>query len=520
MAAAGAGEMRAAVATGPAPKPAPKPTPFASRFGRGLVWNQASRVIELGAAYLASILIARALGAVEFGTYSVALSLVTLSYFATSLGLNEVLNVHVPRLAAAPARVAFLLRSLLRLRLAIAIALAAGVFALAPWIGRAWHTPALEPVLRAAALYVFFYNVSLLLEYFLVGSLQISRVSRARILVQLVNLAAAGAALRFHWQARTLFFAMAASAAAGVAWLVWGARHALRAPGEPFDLTPLRRFGLTLWVTNFVNFFLGRQADILVIGFFRPGTDEAGCYSAAAMLATLAASALLMGAEGVSLAAFSELDQRVDRGGLGRLWSLHLKMDVLLSVPLLVLGARFAGDIVRTLYAAGFGLASPLLTAYACAWVVTRALGGGTNMTVLYAMNQPRLPLVIYGVSGLFNLAANLFLVHRFGAAGAVAGTGFSMIGSSLAAGWIVMRRTGAFFPLGFALKVLVASTAGALAAGALPRPAGAAGLLVAVAVALVLCVWLLRLMRPLGGDDRRLLVRLSPRLKWLVARL
>jgi len=170
--------------------------PFASRVARGLAWNQASKVIEMAAAYAASVVVARALGPVEFGTYSVALSMVTFTYFATSLGLNEVLNVHIPRLAQTPARVAYLLRSLLRLRSAIALALGAGVFLLAPTIAGLFRNPALAPVLRAAALYVFFYNITLLLEYFLVGSLQVPRVSRVRILVQLSNLAAAGAALR------------------------------------------------------------------------------------------------------------------------------------------------------------------------------------------------------------------------------------------------------------------------------------------------------------------------------------
>lgn len=454
--------------------------PFASRVARGLAWNQASKVIEMAAAYAASVVVARALGPVEFGTYSVALSMVTFTYFATSLGLNEVLNVHIPRLAQTPARVAYLLRSLLRLRSAIALALGTGVFLLAPTIAGLFRNSALAPVLRAAALYVFFYNITLLLEYFLVGSLQVPRVSRVRILVQLSNLAAAGAALRWHWHAWTLFLAMAGTSALGFAWLSWGARGALFGAAERFDLAPFRRFGVTLWITNFVNFFLGRQADILIIGYYRPATGEAGWYSAAAMLAMLCASALLMGAEGVSLAAFSELETRVDRPAIGKLWQLHLKLDMLLSLPLLVFGARFASDIVGT----------------------------------LYAMNEPRLPLRIYGASGLFNLIANLILVQRLGARGAVIGTGCAMIGSSIASGVIVMRRTGAGVPVGFAAKVLLACAAAAFAAGLIPRPGGFAGLAVAAGAGLVVCIAGLRLLRPFDEDDRRLLGRLNPRLR------
>ena len=227
-----------------------------------------------------------------------------------------------------------------------------------------------------------------------------------------------------------------------------------------------------------------------------------------------------MGSEGVSLAAFSEVERRVDRGGLGRLWSLHLKMDVLLSLPLLVFGARFADDIVHALYDTRFASTAPMMLAYTLAWMLVRVTGGGTNMTVLYAMEDPRVPLLIYGATGTLNLIMNLFLVNRFGASGAVLGTGLSMVASSLASGLIVMRRTGAFFPFGFALKVLVASIAGALLAYALPRPGGVLGVALAGVVSIVVCVALLRLLRPLHDDDRRLLVRLNPRLRALVARL
>jgi O-antigen/teichoic acid export membrane protein len=498
----------------------PARRPFASRVARGLAWNQASKVIEMAAAYAASVLVARALGPVEFGTYSIALSMVTFTYFATSLGLNEVLNVHVPRLAPMPARVAFLLRALLRVRAGIALGLAVALFALAPVLAELFRNPGLAEVLKAAALYVFFYNVTLLIEYFLVGSLQVPRVSRVRIMVQLTNLAAAAAALRWHWHAWMLFLAMAGTSALGLSWLSWGARAALFGAGERFDLAPLRRFGLTLWVTNFVNFFLGRQADILLIGYYRPATGEAGWYSAAAMLAMLCASALLMGAEGVSLAAFSELELRVDRAAIGKLWRLHLKLDMLLSLPLLVFGARFAGEIVGTLYASGFAPAAAMLTGYALVWIATRVIGGGTNMTVLYAMNEPRLPLLIYGVSGLFNLVANLVLVSRLGAIGAVIGTGAAMIGSSIASAAIVMHRTGARVPLGFALKVLAVCGVAALAAGAVPRPGGFLGLAVAAVVGLAATAVGLRLARPLGEEDRRLLGRLNPRIGRLVARL
>jgi len=491
--------------------------PFSQRVSRGLLWNQVSRVVELAASYVSSIFVARALGAVEFGTYSIALSVVTLTYFSTSLGLNEILNVHVPRLAEWPRRVAYLLRGALRVRAGVALALALGLWLAAPAIDAGFHHTGLVPVLRAAALYVFFYNVSLLFEYFLVGSLQVPRVSRARVMVQVLNLGVAYAAMREHWHAPLLFLTMSATSALGLVWLAWGARAALRLPGQAFDLAPLRKFGLMLWATNFVNFFLGRQADILLIGYYRPHTDEAGCYSVASMLAMLCASALLMGTEGVSLAAFSELDQRVDRESLGRLWTLHVKADLLLSVPLLVLGATLAQSIIGVLYSSGYASAVPMLVAYAGVWVVARALGGGTNMTVLYAMNQPRLPLLIYGASGVFNLTANLVFVHWWGARGAILGTGLAMAGSSLVSGALVMRRTGARLPLGLVLKLALPALLVYAAVHWIPVH-GMLGLVAAGVAGLAVYGVALRLVRPLDDTDRRLLSRLDRRLGWLAS--
>ena len=493
---------------------------FAGRVRQGLVWNQAGRAIEYASAYAASVLAARAFGPVDFGTWSVALSLVTLGTLAGSLGLNEALNLLVPRLAQAPGQIAYLLRRLLGLRSGVALLLAAALYAGAPAIARGWRDPELEPVVQTAALYGFFYQVSLLLEYFFVGRLEMSRATRARVLVQLLHVAAAAIALRFHLPPQLLFLLMAGNAAVGLSWLLASARETLNATPERLDLRGPLRFGLALWATGLVNFFVGRQADILLIGLFHPGTDAAGAYSAAALLAMLLAGALIMGAEGVSLAAFSELEARVDRAGLGRLWSLHVKMDVLLSVPLLVFGGCFARPLIGLLYGVGFERAAPLLTAYAAVWIVARALGGGTNMAVLNAMQSPRLPLLIYGSCGAWNLIGDLALIPKLGAWGALAATGLAMIAAGLASGLVVRRRTGAAFPAGFALKVLAASGLGALLAAWLPRPGGLAGLLVAAAVLGVVSVIVLRLLRPLDDDDRRLLVRLSPRLQWVVARL
>jgi O-antigen/teichoic acid export membrane protein len=491
---------------------------FAGRVRQGLLWNQLGRLAEMGLTYAASVVAARAFGPLGFATWSVALSFVTLGTLTTSLGLNELLNLEVPRLAALPGRIVHLLTRVARVRIVTALALGATLFLAAPAIARAWANPALLAVVRAAAAYALFYPVSQLLEYFLVGRLEVGKVARVRVLVQGLHLGAAAIVLALHAPPPALFLAMAANAALGVAILAASARGSVAGGYEAFDLAPARRTALALWATGLVSFLVGRQADILLIGLFRPGTPEAGAYSIASTLAMLLAGALLMGAEGVSLAAFSELEARVDRGGLGRLWAFHVKVDVLLSVPLLAFGAVFADEIVSVLYGPGFDRAAVLLGAYAGVWIVARPLGGGTNLAVLYAMKSPRLPLVIAAACGLWNLVLDLLLIPRIGAHGAVIATGSAMIASGLASGIVVWRRTGVPFPFAFSLQIIALAAVAAFAALLVPHPRGLAGLVVAGVVALVVCLFGLRLLRPFGPDDRRLLARLAPRLERVVA--
>ena len=172
---------------------------LARRVGTGLVWNQASRMVEFGAAYLASVLVARAFGPRVFGIYAIAVSIVQIGYSLTSLGLNETLNVQVPQLRELPGRQAFLLRAFLRWRVLVAAAFAIVLVAGAPLIAAAWRQPELTPLLHIAGLWAFAWPVSLLLEYYLVGALDLPRVSRVRMSVQLAGLGAAAAALTLHW---------------------------------------------------------------------------------------------------------------------------------------------------------------------------------------------------------------------------------------------------------------------------------------------------------------------------------
>ena len=164
-----------------------------------------------------------------------------------------------------------------------------------------------------------------------------------------------------------------------------------------------------------------------------------------------------------------------------------LKLDVLLSVPLLAFGARFADDLVHTLYGSAYAGTGTLLSMYVLAWIVTRVTGGGTNMSVLYAMGEARTVLWIYLASAVGNLLLDLAMVPPFGARGAIVATGIAMVGSGSAAAWLVARRTGVGPPLGVASRIIVASAIAVLAAGLLPRPAGVAGLVVAAVVTTVI---------------------------------
>ncbi|NOZ06116.1 MAG: oligosaccharide flippase family protein [Chloroflexi bacterium] len=482
------------------------------RFAQGFAWNYAGRIAEFGLRFLFISFVARRVGPDSFGVYSFAVSTFTAVTLMGAFGYEQALNTFVPRHAGHPKRLAYLLRQILVRRILIFAALSLLLVLITPWIERAVG-PAAGGLLWILP-YLFFFNLANLLAYFLIGLLDVTLVSVVRVGIQAANLGLSVLVLNAGGDIRAVLFIMGVTAM--VAALIYLAylRGLLRAPAEPFPLGDVHRFGATLGVTNGLNYVLGQQADVMLLGFLLHDSAAIGYYNLAALLNLIFSSGLLIGFEGIAQSALSEVaDRGLDR--LAQTWEALIKVAILLAVPALSFAALHAAEIVG-LYGAGFTEAARLLQVYLAFTVVARFFGGGTNTSTLYAMKRERIPLITRTVSGALNVGLALLWIPLYGPLGAVLATGLSGLATTVPETIITLRVTQARYPIRFAAKVLLAS-AGALV---LTRPLAHPGLIPLVAGALafiLLFAIILALLKPLSVEDQALFQRLNPRLgHWL----
>lgn len=482
-----------------------------ARFGKGLFWNYAGRIGEYAIRFLFMSLVAKRLGPGEFGVYSFAYSVFVAGTLLGALGYEQALNNFVPALAGDLPRQRFLLRRTLALRALLMACLVVLGALIAPFLSR-WAGPVASAVVWALP-YLFWFNVANLLAYFWVGRLEVRLVALVRVGVQVANYAAAWVLLQRGFGPQAMLLLLGATAAlAFVVYLAYTARF-LRGPAAPLPMGRVHRFAVNTGIINGLNYALGQQSDVALIGLLLRDSAQIGFYNLAAMLSTIAGTALLMGLEGVGLSALAEVAAKSLRD-LATAWRSFMKITMLLSVPVLAFCALHATPVVA-LYGGTYREAAILLQVYALFTAANRFLGGGTSTGTLYALQREGWALGIRVATGILNIALAVALIPRWGAVGAVAATGFCGILTTAAEMGLVMRVARAEYPLRFAVAV-AACTAVAGAASHLVRRGGLWGLALGAAGFLVVFAASFVLLKPLDGEDQALLARFSPTLgRW-----
>jgi O-antigen/teichoic acid export membrane protein len=485
---------------------------LARRFGTGLLWNYSGRLLEYGARFLFFSVVASALGPREFGIFSFAISVHTITTLILGLGFENALNNFVPEQMAYPACQAYLLRTLLRWRALILLGAAILLWAGAPWLAK--QSGVRADAIRWVIPYVVGYNLTNLISYFLVGRLEMSTVTGVRVGIQLLNLVAGGYLLARGARSEFLLGAMGASTLLAVLVLLWRTRRFLRGPAQPMPMSRVYRFGLILGLTNGLNYVLGQQADVLLLGLLLQDPAQMGFYNLAATLTLIATTGLLLGFEGVSQTALVEAATRGSQA-LRRFYEVMLRVTATLSQPILLFAVLHAPTLVR-LYGPEYEPAIPLLTAYMAYGFVMRFMGGGLNTATLYALRRERVPLAFRAIGGALNLVLAIWWIPLLGALGAILATAASGLLIGLLEQTFTMRLSGSAYPTHYALRLSLVMGAAGLLSKPIDRGTPITLTASALLYALLFCAgwwW----MRPLSEADWESLARISPRLgNWL----
>lgn len=259
------------------------------------------------------------------------------------------------------------------------------------------------------------------------------------------------------------------------------------------------RFSFASWGVGLIAAIVWSRTELAFLNHYR-GAHEAGLYSAANTLATVATQAPLLMTGGL-LALFSQLFAVGDKAGLKRAFASAVRFMSLLIFPACFGMAAIAPSLVPALFGADFAEASTA----AAVLVAAQAIGAvSTVSSALLFATERNYFLVRTGVAGaLAILAAGVLIVPAYGLMGAVVARSVIQI-AIVAAGFVYLHRTlDCASPYGSVARIAGSAAGCAIAARAivdlLPGPFGIA---LAIAAGAAVYFALVRLTRALPDED------------------
>ncbi|MGA9115733.1 MAG: polysaccharide biosynthesis C-terminal domain-containing protein [Bacteroidota bacterium] len=473
----------------------------ARRAVAGATWNHLARGAEFALMYLTSVLLARALGLAENGRLAGALSAAHLIIAAASFGLEASLNRHLPQIPDPQALSvpALLVRRALLVRLLL-LAAAGGGAALAA----SYWCSASAGVRTFLPLVVFYAAVRSLGSLFSVALVARFRTAEAGVLA----LGARGAELAgvlFLFPLRpSVESALLLLAAGGLLQASGGGFLALRGlfrRGVTGPAAGLLAFGGAYWLNVVVEYFLGRQGDLLLLTLLLPQTTESSRYDVAFSVVQTAQMLFTMGLGGVMFASFARLAGR-SLPELDRFYAFMVRTVSLLTIPCFAFLLFNAGSVVLLLYGRAYTPAAELICIMAGFRILSRLAAGPENAEYLLARGFPGRVVAVGIFSAALNVGGNLLLIPIAGAVGAALAGGCANAAANLL-GFAAVRHLGkAELEWKSWLRLLLCCVPASGLASVLPLGEGMGGTALRAGLYAGLSLGALRLAPPLRRED------------------
>lgn len=453
----------------------------------GIGWNFVGMIAGSVAGFLSSILLARFLMPHDYGNLALTLSVLNVLVIIGALGFEFALNKYIPVLVTEQ-RAGAILQLVTRLtiyKVALALALSVLIFAVADLLaGSVFRKADLAPYLRILSLMVVPYSLEPVYRGLLTGFYRQKFINLLDAGVKgLYLVLAAGVLLLQYGVAGVLYVSLLAQ----VVLVLLAARKGLSAipPGKHTggapDLGKVLRYSFYLYVFSIMNFVLGQQLDMIMIGALLPDVKQVAFYTIAYSFSytSLSFFSLVLGG-GITLTYFSELYAKKDLEGLRRSYTVMFEYLFVYIIPVGVIGAVLAPSILYMIFGEAYAgtVVVNLLTLYFPVMIFLKF--GGVTSTFMGAMDQEKKLVTSRGIFGATNIVLNFLLIPPMGAFGALVGTGVaSMLGLAYESS-VVHRCLGPRYPVRFLGRIVCISlVSGAAAFGirlAMERLAGSLG--------------------------------------------
>jgi O-antigen/teichoic acid export membrane protein/SAM-dependent methyltransferase len=468
-----------------------------NRLGQGYLWVQGARMLELFLAYLVVVLVARRLGPEANGSFAVFLSAVQVLALLSSLGLDSAVLVTTPRNA-----IPGLIKGLLAIRLGTT--LMASLLCLLVW-------KTLEPIIGTASviseyvplliLFVTGRGIVSLLTAYQTGKLHVRLAASVTILVRSVELAGVLWLTANGGELYGVLRFLGGTTIVQALLLLPVLRKVLREPSPGTGIVTSLRLGAGFWGNALLEFVLGRQADILLLGLFLVDTASIGRYDAAVGLGQLLNVAPTLGLAGLAAASFSALGVE-GKESIRRLGHALTTLVLIVVTPVLVFALLFGRELLTLLFSAQYAGGAVILQITAAAFLITRLLGGGITADILHAQRMTRSLLLASAASGAANLLIAILLIPLLGSLGAALATGAAAVAVAAIHGAIVKRAVGKVPSFARGIAVVLAGGGAGFLAGMAVVPHSAFEVLLCAGLFFLMYAAGLYLVKPLTGGD------------------
>jgi len=474
-----------------------------TRYFSSFVWNTVAKFGDFGLAYLFSVLLARMLAPAGYGAYASILSICTLVFVFTSIGVDNTIHRFVGEASAddeGRRRIPTLVRLLFSFRLVLVALLVTSAFLARGWIADRFADEAVAPLIAAASLYLVTQSLVSFAAAVLTGLLRTRAVAAFTVALRIANLALAYWLLSSGAGVREIMLMLGATSAALFIGYLWKLLPLFRGVATRIDARSVAAFAVIAWGLAVMNFGLGKQSDVILLNAIRHDRTEVALYDVAYTLTQTVAMLLTIGLSGIALTLFSKRHGSRPEG-LRPIWKSFVALVGTAVLPLVLFLIVNARGCVEAVYGAEYAAAGAMLPLYAVPMLVNWLLGGGASSTALHAANRIRVVLWIRVATGALNVAVNVLLIRAWGPRGALVGTGVCASAAVALEMTVVRRMLGARVPLRHLVGVVPAALLAALPSFFL-KPTGLVALVGHGIVFAAIYVLVLHWTRPLPRLD------------------
>jgi O-antigen/teichoic acid export membrane protein len=451
----------------------------------GIGWNFVGIITGSVSGILSGVILAIMLGPSEYGYLSLVMSVLNVLVVGTALGFEFALNKYIPLLLSEKktSGILRLVRSFTLIKIAIAVALSVFIFLSADVLaGSVFRKPELATYLRVLTLMVVPYSLESVYRGLLTGFYLQKFINILDAGTKILYLVLAAAVLLRGYG---VFGVLFVNLLIQVIFVTLAARRGFsaippgKAGGEPPDMGKVLRFSLYLYIFTVMNFVLGQQLDVMMIGGMVSDIRQVGYYNISYTFAYMSLSffSLVLGG-GITLTYFSELHAKKDIEGLRRGYTVLVEYMFVFIIPLAIIGAVMAKPLIYVIFGAQYGGTAVVgLLALYFPFMAFIKFGGVTS-TFMGAMDQEKKLVTSRVIFGSTNIVLNYLLIPSLLAFGALIGTGVATITGLVYESYVVHKCLHPRYPyrfLGRMLALSLFSGLGAYILRLLIEPAAAA---------------------------------------------